>query len=248
MQAVVAALLECALVLCVGLGLGLAVNALSDDGIALGRDYFPELGTPRANGASTTQPDGDGAPPSPRPTGAEASAGATRGVREATADDAATTAAGDPSSATDDEAFAPAHVFARLAEHGLAAMTLAEARATFEDPLYEFGAYVFVDARQDEPFLDGHVPGAYRFDRYRPERDLPEVMPLLATSSRIVVYCNGGECEDSEYAADTLLQFGASRESVFVFVGGIVQWTAAGLPVERGPRGSGDLVPGTSDG
>jgi rhodanese-related sulfurtransferase len=57
-----------------------------------------------------------------------------------------------------------------------------------------------------------------------------------------VVYCNGGECEDSEFAAIMLRDAGVPREMLFVFAGGIVEWKAAGLPVETGPRGSGQLL------
>ena len=52
----------------------------------------------------------------------------------------------------------------------------------------------------------------------------------------IVVYCNGGDCEDSESAALFLLGLGADPERIRVFTGGITEWTERGMPLEQGSQ------------
>ena len=56
-----------------------------------------------------------------------------------------------------------------------------------------------------------------------------------------MVYCNGGDCDDSESAAILLRNVGIPNLKLFVYVGGIKQWMANGLPVETGARNSGNL-------
>jgi rhodanese-related sulfurtransferase len=130
---------------------------------------------------------------------------------------------------------------ARLAEHGLQGIRFDEARALFEDPLYAAGALLFIDARHDEDYAEGHVPGALQFDHYHAERYLDAVLAAAPGTSRIVIYCNGGHCEDSEFAAATLGDFLPDPARICVYVGGIEEWRARGMPVETGERGSGVL-------
>jgi rhodanese-related sulfurtransferase len=58
---------------------------------------------------------------------------------------------------------------------------------------------------------------------------------------KVVVYCNGGECEDSEFAAIMLRDAGVPREALFIYAGGITEWKAQRLPMEAGARRSGEL-------
>jgi rhodanese-related sulfurtransferase len=59
---------------------------------------------------------------------------------------------------------------------------------------------------------------------------------------KVVVYCSGGECEDSEFAAIMLRDAGVPRDILFVYAGGILEWKATGLPVETGARLSGEIL------
>jgi rhodanese-related sulfurtransferase len=122
----------------------------------------------------------------------------------------------------------------RLAAAGLRAIEHDDVVALFRDELYEAEAYVFIDARNEESFRAGHIPGAHPFDHYRPERTIDEVMSYCATAQRIVVYCYGKDCTDSELAAQHLVRLGVERELIDVYVGGFQEWQAAGLPVETG--------------
>ena len=55
------------------------------------------------------------------------------------------------------------------------------------------------------------------------------------------MYCHGGDCEDSEFAAIMLKDNGIAKEKLFVYGGGITEWTDHGLPVEIGSHNSGRL-------
>jgi len=130
-------------------------------------------------------------------------------------------------------------VAARLKEKGLQPIDGREATQLFRDPQYELESIVFIDARDDRHYAEGHIPGAYQFDRYYPEKHLSAVLPACLNATKIVVYCTGGDCEDSEFAALALRDAGAPLERIVVYVGGMTEWTANGLPVEVGERKSG---------
>ena len=129
---------------------------------------------------------------------------------------------------------------ARLREKGLQVVDGKQAREMFEDPRFAQGAIIFIDARNDEHYQQGHIPGAWPFDRYHPENYLPTVLPACQLAQQVVVYCTGGDCEDSEFAA-LFLRDSAQipGEKLFVFAGGWTEWTERGLPMETGGRKSG---------
>lgn len=131
----------------------------------------------------------------------------------------------------------------RLARQGLQQVKSLQVVAWFRDARYEQGAVVFVDARNEVHYAAGHIPGAWQFDHYHAERYLPTVLPICLKAEQVVVYCTGGDCEDSEFAAIILRDSGIPREKLFVYVGGITEWTTNGLPVETGERRSGQLIP-----
>src|SRR5437762_6878331 len=63
----------------------------------------------------------------------------------------------------------PEAVAARLRAKGLQPINGSETQQLFRDPQREQDLIVFVDARDDRHYEEGHVPGAYQFDRYYPE-------------------------------------------------------------------------------
>ncbi|MCX6876849.1 MAG: rhodanese-like domain-containing protein [Verrucomicrobia bacterium] len=111
----------------------------------------------------------------------------------------------------------------------------------FSDPRREQELIVFVDARNEQHYAEGHVPGAYLFDHYRRDNYLPDLLPVCLTAQTIVIYCTGGNCEDSEFAAMTLRDAGVTQEKLVIYPGGLGAWQTAGLPLETGPRNSGKL-------
>jgi rhodanese-related sulfurtransferase len=130
----------------------------------------------------------------------------------------------------------------RLEARGLQLASSNAVMELFQDPRYQQGLIVFVDARDEEHYSAGHIPGAWEFNHYRPEAYLPTVLPLCMVAQKVVVYCTGGHCEDSEFAAVMLRDNGVPRENLFVYAGGITEWKGLGRPVETGARQSGQLL------
>jgi len=133
---------------------------------------------------------------------------------------------------------------ARLAEKGLTLADSNQVTQLFHDPRYEQELIVFVDARDDQSYKKGHIPGAYQFDYHYFEKYLHTLLPACQAAQQILVYCNGGDCEDSEFAATMLRDAGIPKEKLFVYGGGITEWTNTNLPLEAGVRKSGTLNTG----
>lgn len=111
----------------------------------------------------------------------------------------------------------------------------------FHDPGYQQGQVVFVDARHPEDYEQGHIPGAYLFDYAHPEEYLNTVFPACQAALHVVVYCNGGHCDDSERAAIFLRDLGIPKDRLCVYGGGISEWRQY-WPVETGEQNSGKLL------
>ena len=108
----------------------------------------------------------------------------------------------------------------------------------FHDARRETGLIIFVDARAEAAYAEGHIPGAWQLDRFYPEKHLPELLPACTVAETVVVYCSGGECEDSVFATRLLLSAGVAADRLRVFMGGLKEWSALGQPVESGVRNS----------
>ena len=132
---------------------------------------------------------------------------------------------------------------ARLRANGLQLADSNQVARCFRDPRREQDGVIFIDARDEEHYVAGHIPGAFHFDRFRPQDYLPNVVQVCQTAEQMVFYCNGGECDDSEHAAIMLRDsLGIPKEKVFIYGGGFTEWTSNGLPYELGARNSGDLT------
>jgi rhodanese-related sulfurtransferase len=143
---------------------------------------------------------------------------------------------------TNTPAASPAQLLAvRLKEQGLQWVDGRQAAQLFHDPRFKRGNIAFIDARDEPHYREGHIPGACEFDPYHPEKYLAAVLPVCQAAEQIVLYCNGGDCDDSESAAITLRDVGIANRKLFVYTGGITEWTTNGLPVEIGGRNSGIL-------
>jgi rhodanese-related sulfurtransferase len=130
----------------------------------------------------------------------------------------------------------------QLHQEGIGLVDSIQVKTLFKDPRLRQGAIIFIDARDDEHYQGGHIPEAYQLDYYRPATYLATVLPLCQTAEQIVVYCNGGDCEDSKHTAIFLRDAGIPASKLLVYAGGIMEWTTNGLPVETGQRGSGTAV------
>jgi rhodanese-related sulfurtransferase len=153
------------------------------------------------------------------------------------------TAASQPVSA-DGETDVLARISEQLRELGLQPIGFEEAKSVFEDPAYEAENMMFVDSRTEKSYAEGHIPGAYLFNRFRHYDYIDAVREAAEMAIQIVVYCGGGECEDSEETAVTLQELGLDPEILFIYVGGMEEWQNKGMPVECGERGSGEIIGG----
>lgn len=117
-------------------------------------------------------------------------------------------------------------------DHGYQTVTFEEAFDVYNHPKYESGLYLFIDARDDEHFAEAHVPGAFQVDHYRIEQYLPDVLPEAMGAEKIVVYCNGGKCEDSILVCGDLYEAGVPREALFLYEGGMEEWQAEDAAVQ----------------
>jgi rhodanese-related sulfurtransferase len=143
---------------------------------------------------------------------------------------------------TNSDVLSPAQFLAaQMKEKGLQLMDGRQAAQFFHDPRFQQNLIVFIDARDETLYQQGHIPGAYEFDPYRPEKYFDTVLPVCQQAQQIVVYCNGGDCDDSESAAILLRDVGISNQKLFVYGGGITEWMTNSLPVETGARNSGNL-------
>lgn len=104
--------------------------------------------------------------------------------------------------------------------------------AILKDPNTAKGLNVIIDARNDDHYGEGHLPGAiqsfpFEFDRFR-----ADVMNRVNGAEKIIVYCGGGDCEDSIFMCRELVAAGVPEESLYLFPGGYTEWTARKFPTD----------------
>jgi rhodanese-related sulfurtransferase len=138
--------------------------------------------------------------------------------------------------ASTNEDAAAAEIDQRLKDKGLQPVHRVQTEKLFHDPRYEQGSIIFVDARDEDHYRDGHIPGAYELNPYRPEKELAQVLPLCQGAAQVVVYCTGGDCEDADSTALLLRDAGVPAQKLFVYGGGYTEWSEHHLPEERGER------------
>jgi rhodanese-related sulfurtransferase len=134
----------------------------------------------------------------------------------------------------------------QLRAEGLQLADANKAAKLFADPKRGQDLVIFVDARDDDHYQAGHIPGAYQLDHYHPERYLATVMPACQVAQTIVVYCKGGSCEDSEQTALFLRDSAVPKHKLFVYTGGFDEWSSSHQPIELGERNSGQIPAGTA--
>ena len=93
----------------------------------------------------------------------------------------------------------------------------------------------FVDARVRDQYEEGHIPGALWLYHYESGDLIDALRPQLEMAFFIIVYCNGGDCEDSLYlAADLGSLYGLPPENIYVYEGGLNEWKEREMPVVTG--------------
>ena len=110
-----------------------------------------------------------------------------------------------------------------------AEITSAQAKALFD------GGAVFLDARRSAAYREGHVRGSRSISVWESDADA-KVKAFYDeghdANAPIVVYCSGGDCEDSHELARKL--WGVTFDNVCVYRDGFPDWEKRGWPVSRG--------------
>lgn len=100
--------------------------------------------------------------------------------------------------------------------------------------LHEQGV-LFLDARRTRTYEEGHITGARNFAVW--ESDVDQKVATLSTEVTdqempIVVYCSGGDCEDSHLLSQKL--WGLFFNNVLVYKDGFPDWQKRSRPIRRG--------------
>lgn len=195
----------------IGLGLGFGVNAVRGSGsIKPTKNYFDKGGAQHgtATAAQATLPDGPSpdleTPQDPLPSHDADSSDSAKGS-------------------------APKHL-----EHDYQKIDFAGVERVFNDPATAARVNVFIDARNEGMFEDGHIPGAVLCNPYEVERYLDDVLECTTGVEKVIVYCEGGECEDSIFTCRELIEAGVPYESIYLYPNGFEEWAAKEMPVEEG--------------
>ena len=93
--------------------------------------------------------------------------------------------------------------------------------------LYEQGT-LFIDARAEEYFNDGHIPGAICSDEF--DKLIDKIYSFDNLEKAFVVYCSDDDCGSSEDLAYDLQEYGFNN--ILVFKGGWKSWSESGLDIE----------------
>jgi rhodanese-related sulfurtransferase len=87
--------------------------------------------------------------------------------------------------------------------------------------------FILVDVREDNEWVNGHLPGAVHLGKGIIERDIEQRVP--DTSAKVILYCGGGF--RSALAGDNLQKMGYTN--VESMDGGWKGWVQAGLPTAK---------------
>ena len=84
-------------------------------------------------------------------------------------------------------------------------------------------AVLWVDARGEEAFAKGHVPGAMHLDEDEWDTLLPALLAAWSPERKVVVYCSRETCNASHAVAERL-RHEVQLKNVYVLQGGWEEW------------------------
>ena len=87
---------------------------------------------------------------------------------------------------------------------------------------------LFVDARSEEYYLEGHIPKAICNDNL--DLLITKMEEHISIDDGFIVYCSDDDCGSSEELAYLLQEQGFSN--IYLFKGGWKQWIDNNLPIE----------------
>ncbi len=96
--------------------------------------------------------------------------------------------------------------------------------------IFDKGDALFVDARSQNDYANGHIPGAISLPVGQFEAGIGLFLNRYPPEQPIVTYCSGRTCEDSHDLARALSDVGFTN--VRIFIDGFPGWEAEGYPIE----------------
>ena len=231
------AVIETVLLGLLSAGLAFGVNSVRKDGhIKPTKDYFAKsVQTAPASSAKSTSKN-PLAPPSPstedksagvnsvprRPSGGSASSSPAPTLKHSERPPA-------KPRQSDQLAQTPQHL-----DHPYKEISLDEVLAVMKDPQTARGLNVSVDGRSEDDFAEGHIPGAIRCFPYEIEKCIDKVLARANGADKVIVYCGGGDCEDSIFMCRELVDAGVPSEAIHLYAGGWKEWSARNEPMKSG--------------
>jgi rhodanese-related sulfurtransferase len=100
--------------------------------------------------------------------------------------------------------------------------------------IFQRGDGLFIDARHEDEFDEGHIKGAISLPLSRLESH-PDLIRGLPKDTLIVTYCSGEQCALSIDLGERLALLGFTN--VKVFFSGWLEWEKRNLPIETGAKG-----------
>jgi 3-mercaptopyruvate sulfurtransferase SseA len=97
---------------------------------------------------------------------------------------------------------------------------------------FQQDAAIFLDARPQSQFAEGHIRGALNLPWQEVDRYFMQTAQRLEGAAMIITYCDGESCDLSHELALFLKEMGF--ENVRVLVNGWSVWQQAGLPLQMG--------------
>ena len=88
---------------------------------------------------------------------------------------------------------------------------------------------LFIDARAEEYYLEGHIPDAICNDDF--DQLINDIDNRIINNDFFVVYCSDDDCGSSEELAYQL--FDQGYLNIYLFKGGWKQWTENSLPSSK---------------
>tara|TARA_B100000427_G_scaffold300276_1_gene282549 strand:+ start:1571 stop:2065 length:495 start_codon:yes stop_codon:yes gene_type:complete len=88
---------------------------------------------------------------------------------------------------------------------------------------------IFIDARAEEYYNEGHIPGAICNDNF--DSLLKELENVIKMDDSFVVYCSDDDCGSSEDLSFELQSYGFNN--ILLFKGGWKEWVDADMPKEN---------------
>jgi rhodanese-related sulfurtransferase len=94
----------------------------------------------------------------------------------------------------------------------------------------EEGTAIMIDARDPNEYEAGHITGALNLPDHNFMESYQEIGDSLPREIPLVVYCQGGQCDQSHSVLEQLKEFGF--EQLFLYKEGWNDWKDKGYPSE----------------